>query len=456
VSLLAAADRFLGPAAGTGAYRRWVCPHPDHPDGDRTPSLAVSRGRDGLERWRCRTCGEHGTALDVVMLTQQRHFREALRLLDDLAEQLREPVGMEGARSGGPPHPEPTRVPREVLLAQFDLRELADELLGPGKGRGRSRTWRCPLPQHGPQTGRTPPVTVYARDGIQRWRCHACGEGGTAIDLVMAARRLDTGAAFSLLLDRLGDRTLGLAPTVAPQAPSGPTARSRAAIAAHVDRCQELLWSDLGLPGQRFLTHRGLERPVLHANRVGYDPGPSVLPRKRGIPSRGPAVVLPVLDDDGRAVYLQARYLGPHDGRVYGNLAEAFAGPSPRVAFTHPPGPEIDPGVVVVCEGQLDALSAAQAGYAAARCWLPACPTSVSSRRCSTATPPGGWSLPSMTTRLATTVPPSSPPSSPTGDSTQHGSPPSPRRTVTSTTGSGQLALSSPTSCAASSTPFPT
>lgn len=363
VDLPAAADRFLGPAVGTGPRRRWVCPHPDHPAGDAAAAVTVFAGRDGTQRWRCRTCGEHGTALDLVMLTQQRDFTEALRLLDDLADQLQPPA----TEDAQPPRPARVRVPRETLLAQFDLRELADELLGAGRGKGRSRTWRCPLPQHGPQTGRTPPVTVYARGGIPRWRCQACGEGGTAIDMVMAARTVGTGEAFELLLDRLGGRPLTpTRPVPVPASPSGPSPRSRAAVADHVDRCEQLLWSDLGLPGRGFLARRALDEPVLRANRVGYDPGPALLPRRRGLPRAGPAVVLPVLDGQGQPVYLQARYLDPAGDRPYGNPAETLAGPSPRVAFPRPPGPEVDTGVVVVCEGQIDALSAAQAGYAAA------------------------------------------------------------------------------------------
>lgn len=361
VDLPAAADRFLGPAVGTGPRRRWLCPHPDHPAGDTVPAVAVFAGRDGTQRWRCRTCGEHGTALDLVMLTQQRDFTEALRLLDDLADQLPPPATEEPQ----PPRPARARVPRETLLAQFDLRDLADELLGAGRGKGRSRTWRCPLPQHGPQTGRTPPVTVYARGGIPRWRCQACGEGGTAIDLVMAARNVGTGEAFELLLDRLGGRPLA-ATQPAPAPPGRPSPRWPAAVADHVDRCEQLLWSDLGLPGRGFLARRALDEPVLRANRVGYDPGPALLPRTRGLPRGGPAVVLPVLDGEGKPVYLQARYLDPAGGRPYGNPAETLTGPSPRVAFPRPPGPEVDAGVAVVCEGQLDALSAAQAGYAAA------------------------------------------------------------------------------------------
>lgn len=77
---------------------------------------------------------------------------------------------------------------RDALLAAVDLRALADDLLGPPSGGGRSPMWPCPSAQHA-QTGRTPPVSIFtSRRGEQRWRCHGCGDGGTAIDLVLAVR----------------------------------------------------------------------------------------------------------------------------------------------------------------------------------------------------------------------------------------------------------------------------
>ena len=77
---------------------------------------------------------------------------------------------------------------RDALLAAVDLVGLADELLGAHSGSQRSPMWHCPNPQHA-QTGRTPPLSVFhSHQGEQRWRCHGCGEGGSAIDLVVACR----------------------------------------------------------------------------------------------------------------------------------------------------------------------------------------------------------------------------------------------------------------------------
>ncbi|MGH3371635.1 MAG: hypothetical protein ACRDPR_16710, partial [Nocardioidaceae bacterium] len=81
---------------------------------------------------------------------------------------------------------------RNEVVDRTELADLCDQLLGPRKGRGSSGTWPCPSPGHGPQTGRTPPVTVFATHyGQQRWRCHGCGTGGSALDLVMQTQGVD-------------------------------------------------------------------------------------------------------------------------------------------------------------------------------------------------------------------------------------------------------------------------
>ncbi|MGH9223263.1 MAG: toprim domain-containing protein [Acidimicrobiales bacterium] len=71
-----------------------------------------------------------------------------------------------------------------------------------------------------------------------------------------------------------------------------------------------------------------------------------------------------MLNDDGRAAYLQARYLRPRFHK-YDNPSSSLAGPSPRVAEMRLPDSARDDGVVLVTEGIPDGLTAAQAGYRA-------------------------------------------------------------------------------------------
>ncbi len=261
---------------------------------------------------------------------------------------------------------------RDALLARIDLAALADTLLGPARGTGAQRRWPCPAPSHGPQTGRTPPVTIFdGRDGIPRWHCHACRAGGTAIDLLMDARGLSVRDAFHELRTHTG--------TIHPDAPvlrartpvrADATTRPRSAralawarhaLARYVANTERALWSPDGTPARQWLHERGFHPQVLKDHRVGFDPGPAQLPRAQGLPRRGPAIVWTVSDTHGPR-YVQARYLDPDaTGRKYDNPA-AWLATNPRYAEHEPHHSPASRGVVVVCEGIPDALSVVQAG----------------------------------------------------------------------------------------------
>ena len=58
-------DSLSGPAERN---RRWHCPDLQHPD--HHPSVTVTTGHDGIQRWRCWSGGHHGTAIDAVMAAQ--------------------------------------------------------------------------------------------------------------------------------------------------------------------------------------------------------------------------------------------------------------------------------------------------------------------------------------------------------------------------------------------------
>ncbi|MDQ1537049.1 MAG: primase, partial [Actinomycetota bacterium] len=206
---------------------------------------------------------------------------------------------------------------RNEVLERTDLRELADQLAGPHKGRGAGATWPCPDPGHGNQTGRTPPVSIFRTAyGDERWRCHSCGAGGTAIDLVMTTQAVRFPEALELLAQRAGvaaaERPMPRLRSAHIERPeSMPPARPNPEVERFVAAAEAHLWSEQGRPMQRWLAGRGLGEDVLRANRVGADPGPAGLERARGLPRGGAAIVLPVLDADGLATYLQARYLHP-------------------------------------------------------------------------------------------------------------------------------------------------
>ena len=251
------------------------------------------------------------------------------------------------------------RLDRDELLARIDLTVILDELAGAPARLGPSARWRCIQPGHDDQH---PSVTVYRdRRGIQRWRCWSGGHGGTAIDALTTA----TGCTVRDALERLAART-GVADLDRPDVPTRPMAPPAVplhpCVVRYVDACSRILWTRTGRPVLDWLHQRGFPDDLLRANRVGCDPGPMLLRRPGGLPRGGIAAVLPAFDETGAVTYVQARYLDPPDGRKYDNPAHQL-GQNPRVAWPRPSQPIANNGgVLVVCEGIPDALTAATSG----------------------------------------------------------------------------------------------
>ncbi len=257
---------------------------------------------------------------------------------------------------------------RDELLRRIALDELCDELLGPRKGRGRCASWSCPSPDHGAQTGRTPPLTVFtSRVGEQRWRCHACGAGGTALDLVMITSHLGFADALEALARRCGLRPSDRASAALRPAEPRPVAAlatppPNPVVERYVAACERVLASPVGAEVRRWLLDRGFSLPLLAANRVGADPGPQRLSRTKGLPRGGPGAVFPVLQDR-EAVYAQLRYLD--ECKLRWANPSAHIATSPHLASIRLAGPAHRPDLLVVTEGMTDALTAADAGYPA-------------------------------------------------------------------------------------------
>lgn len=235
--------------------------------------------------------------------------------------------------------------------------------------------WCCPSPNHA-QTGRTPPVSVFtSRWDEQRWHCHGCGDGGSAIDLVMRSRSVDARTAIEYLLGRAGISSYSADPNAARSSRIDGTHRSgerklqlasdhAAELDLYVEACAGELWSTAGRPARRWLMeHRGLSESVLRANRVGADLGNPNLPRPPGFRRSGGAAILPV-QQDGRAVYFQARILHPNPDRPRYLNPTADLAPNPKVSVIEPPE-RLHPETIIT-EGAVDALSAASAGFRAA------------------------------------------------------------------------------------------
>ncbi|KDA41218.1 toprim domain-containing protein [Frankia sp. BMG5.23] len=241
-------------------------------------------------------------------------------------------------------------IDRDAVLDATDLTALATEICGEPQGRGRAARWHCPNPAHPDEH---PSMGIYqGHHGRWRWKCHACGDGGTAIDLLMTGTGMTVREALLDLADRAAT------PPAEQLTPVDP------AIGTLVTAAADLLWRPIGSGARRYLHNRGLTDRLLAANRVGFDPGPRHLPRPDGLPRAGPGIVFPVLHPtDRRPVYYQLRYLNPELRRRYDQPAHDLA-PNPKLAHLTTDRPA-HPNLTVVCEGFPDALTAAHSGLAA-------------------------------------------------------------------------------------------
>lgn len=246
---------------------------------------------------------------------------------------------------------------RAALLAQTSLPDLADDLLGPRTGSQRSPTWPCPNPGHA-QTGRTPPLSVFrTRWGEERWRCFGCGEGGSAIDLVMAANGGTIRDALDLLSARSGVRDDHRYEVRRPT-PLEPKHRDPEGLARFVRTCAETLWTPAGRPILDWLTRgRALPVDVLRLNMIGADVGTGFRPK--GMP-RGAGVVLPTIVD-GEPTYAHKRVLHPGPDRPRYLNASWHLAENPKLCRLSPTERRHDE--IIVSEGAIDGLSAAAAGY---------------------------------------------------------------------------------------------
>lgn len=243
----------------------------------------------------------------------------------------------------------------DAILDRIDLEALADELCGARRGHGSGARWTSPVPDH-PQTGKTPPMSIFTdRRGRQRWTCWSTGTSGTAIDLVSINRRMDVSASINWLADRAGQVAQPIRPTPRPAAPQRTGAS--AALREYVHACRAELYKPSGEGARQWLERRRLGPAILDLNDVGFDPGPGALRRARGLPYRGPGIVLPTFDRLGQLIYAQTRYFDPETaGRKYDNPSGKHA---TKPALSWPRLLDSTGRQTIVCEGVIDALTVA-------------------------------------------------------------------------------------------------
>lgn len=220
---------------------------------------------------------------------------------------------------------------RGELLARVDLADLWCELVGP-RSRGG---WRCPARDH-EQSGKSPPVSLDAGRGV--WRCHGCGAGGSAVDLLVLVRGCTVAEAFGELRRQAGMTTplpaRAPVPRREPQSRPMPPAAAERALSAFLHRRGwrrevadtfglHAVADRWGCPRLRFPYVSGRE-VVWHQDRALSDRGPKWL---------APSGKRPMLYAEDLAVALDALTTPlPSKGRPVALLVE---GPADLIALAH-------------------------------------------------------------------------------------------------------------------------
>ena len=253
----------------------------------------------------------------------------------------------------------------DTVLDHTNLARLLDELAEPAGSATRGRKWHCPVGDHDDQHAS---VTMHTdHRGHERWRCWSGDNShrGDAVDLVQVTCRLDRSDAIEWLAHRAG--LAPESPSVTPRPRRPPVERQPVpldpAVITYVHACEKILWTTAGRPVRDWLHDRGFSDEILVANHVGADPGQRRLPRAKGLPwTPELAATFPALGEGGEVTYVQTRHLGPaaHE-RKYDNPSGRL-GDNPRMGWTVAPRGPAD-GLLLVCEGMPDALSASQAGF---------------------------------------------------------------------------------------------
>jgi DNA primase len=257
------------------------------------------------------------------------------------------------------------RWPIEDILARTDLAALLDELAEPATVSTRGRRWHCPVADHHDNHAS---VSMYAdAHGHQRWRCWSGDDRhrGDAIDLLQATRGLNRGDAIEYLAGRAGiarDTPLPPAPPRPPRQPARPIPLDPA-VPLYVEACERVLRTTAGRPVRDWLANRGFDEATIRANHLGADPGRRAMYRNKGLPyGTSLGATFPALDPLGTVRYVQTRYLQPEPGGPKYDNPAGDLGTNPRLAWTAAPSHN-NQGLLLVCEGIPDALTAAQAGH---------------------------------------------------------------------------------------------
>lgn len=254
------------------------------------------------------------------------------------------------------------RIKRDVRLL-----DVAGEYAGEIRQHGKTRVCRCLCGQN---SDRNPSFTLYE----DHYHCFACGRHGSVIDLVMLVEQLDFKAALEFLRRHYLSGESRDAPVHRVAKPPAPCKLAisddvKRVLDAATNHYHAALWRTPAVLD--VLYRRGLTDDTLRRLRIGYaggDLGQALfgqgvdlqLAARAGLISprgeflRG-RIVIPVLDMQGRAVWMIGRALQDDDAPKYLGLLDGLVHKQPLVVGTPRKG-------VIWVEGPFDLAALVQWG----------------------------------------------------------------------------------------------
>jgi len=246
------------------------------------------------------------------------------------------------------------------------------------KRAGSNLKGLCPF-----HSEKTPSFTVYP--GTQSFYCFGCGAGGDVINFVMRTENLDYVAAVETLAKRAGialpdfDSNNGRPDTVS---------RSRV-LQMNLEAAKfyrQMLFDDnIGAPGRKYFTDRGLSMAAIKRFGLGYSPQSSASMLKHltslgfkheeirtayfaGKNDRGyydyfrGRVMFPIIDVSGNVIAFGGRVLDDSKPK-YLNTSDTPAFKKSKNMFALNYAKNSDAGYFILCEGYMDVITLHDAGF---------------------------------------------------------------------------------------------
>lgn len=257
----------------------------------------------------------------------------------------------------------------EEIKSRIDIRDIVGQYVTLKKA-GANFKGLCPF--HHERTS-----SFMVNPERQIFKCFGCNKGGDIFTFIQDIEHIEFGDALRMLADKAG---VTLQERTKPAAGEAPSEKSRYyAINSLADQLFHKLLIDhpVGKAAREYLNNRGITQTTIQRWRIGYAPRKKILTDflvKRGfnfdeIQRAGKPdmfydrIMFPIMDVMGNTVGYTGRILGQGEPK-YLNTPESPIFHKSRIIFGLEKAKKAikETGSVILTEGQMDVISAHQAG----------------------------------------------------------------------------------------------